>query len=328
MGEQEDTDPNKGTDPGIGPPTGASAKPSGQDAENGPAPVDFDALHAALGDPLDLEDVDAEEQTGRIGVGESSGQSSAAYASTRPHTIPPTRPTTEDLNAPAVILADEVLAPAPSPAPLNVTVPMAPPIATPPPQPVALAAQPISSGQHLAAAPARAPHATPAPFPMHQRSMTQQMPNRPIGQPPKRRRAETIVVRKRGPSRGKQLLVFLGLILAMALGAGLVIWQRPGWVGLDSVLPVPASAWPPPAPLPADSAVAPPVAAPPGAAVSGAGAPGLAGGSPGVAASGAAGPVAPATAPSASAAPVPSASAAPRKRPPAAPLPVPPPATR
>ena len=63
--EREDTDPNPkrvGTEPGLG--KAAGPNPSGPAVAAAPppeedelAPVDFDALHAALGDPLDYDDL-------------------------------------------------------------------------------------------------------------------------------------------------------------------------------------------------------------------------------------------------------------------------------
>lgn len=159
--EREDTDPTAQaaggraaatprTDPGIGPPSGNGPAAHAADSHEAdddtlePAPVDFDALHAALGDPIDyqempsgpalekgVDDVDLEvdtptdppnvpasaKTTGKHSKqsSDSSGQKNATYAS-GPHTIPPTRAPNEDMNAPAVIVASD-----------TDTVPSAPP---------------------------------------------------------------------------------------------------------------------------------------------------------------------------------------------------------
>src|SRR6476469_9002612 len=95
--EREDTDPTPqkgGTEPGIGPPSATNG--SSKEAPTEPEPVDFDALHAALGaveEPMvvarrrsvpDTEPPPAEptlppppEPAQR--VGESQGRSSAHY---------------------------------------------------------------------------------------------------------------------------------------------------------------------------------------------------------------------------------------------------------
>ena len=199
--EREDTDPTakrNGTEPGLGKgsgatPAAAARAPSAPAVEeDAPPPVDFDALHAALGDPLDyvemgsgpalekgsetddlldaLDPAKGQAPTGPgVRVGESSGRSSATYASARPHTIPPTRAPIEDPNAPAVIVAtDTDTVPT---APPQMTVPLAasphaaqfaaPGVAHGAPHPAHV---PPGSNPHLGAALGSGPHpASPHP---------------------------------------------------------------------------------------------------------------------------------------------------------------------
>src|SRR5688572_11641564 len=102
--EREDTDPTPlkgGTEPGLGPKRSNGAASGVEPSKNQePAPVDFDALHAALGD--------LPQPTGSVPpklAGDSEGRSSATYSSARPHTIPPTHEP-PDLDAPAVIVSE------------------------------------------------------------------------------------------------------------------------------------------------------------------------------------------------------------------------------
>lgn len=292
--EREDTDPTAsrvGTEPGLGKASGATpaaAAPTVDDDAG--APVDFDALHAALGDPLDYQEMGSgpalekgneteelleaiepanenedEVLTGPgVRVGESSGRSSATYASARPHTIPPTRAPTEDPNAPAVIVAGDTDT-VPS-APPQMTVPLA---ASPHAAqfaaggllPGGAAAGPINapgsnprigaaagSGPHGAAPghPSSGPHAaspglgvaypkTPQPIPVQPRGgpqMTIRMPDRPVNA--RRGKTPTIVVRSRGPSTKQRLLAFMAmLLLVTACGIAVIIWRKPGWLGLE-----------------------------------------------------------------------------------------------
>ena len=300
--EREDTDPTasrSGTEPGLGkasgptPAAAAAAPPPPPPPvveDDGPPPVDFDALHAALGDPLDYEEMGAgpalekgspsedlldgieggdELPTGPgVRVGESSGRSSATYASARPHTIPPTRAPIEDPNAPAVIVATD-----------TDTVPSAPPQMT-----VPLAASPKAaqftaggllpggaaspggpprvppgsnphiggpgSGSHGAAPahPSSGPHPaspslgvgypnTPQPIPVQPRGgpqMTMRMPDRPVNA--RRGKTPTVVVRPRGPSTKQRLLAFMAmLLLVTACGIAVIIWRKPHWLGLDTL---------------------------------------------------------------------------------------------
>lgn len=285
--EREDTDPNPkrvGTEPGLGKSSGQA--PAAEPIEEEElAPVDFDALHAALGDPLDYDDlgsnpiieigpdgetVDAhdgdEPRTPPPGkalrVGESSGQSSATYASARPHTIPPTRAPIEDRNVPAVIVSSADTVPS---APPLMTVPMAAQSPHGPPQhypgapgapgapphhggqgpgsnPAVVAsgphaAQPAhpSSGPHPSAAPAVAyPHTPPHAFaPARAGQMTMRMPDRPLN--PRRGKTPTIVVRPRGPSAKQKLIAFMAmLLLCTACGIAVIIVLKPRLLGLDT----------------------------------------------------------------------------------------------
>ena len=296
MGEgREDIDPRPrraGTEPGLG----ASAAPASghapvgtAEADEGPEAVDFDALHAALGDPLELDELppaaiegEEEEEEELIDgveerVGESSGASSAAYASARPHTIPPSYSPTEDLNAPPVIVASEDTVPS---APPNMTVPVAhahaightpssgiPFIAGPP------ASNPVGAGRapsgpqhvgHPVSGPHRnAPPGYPGAPPANQRGvaqMTMRMPERPLAPPgvlnPRRGKTPTLVVRTRGPSAKQKLLAFMAmLLLVTACGIAVILWRKPRWLGLDAPAPpLPATM---PVPVPVGTAVGP-----------------------------------------------------------------------
>jgi hypothetical protein len=291
--EREDTDPTAnrvGTEPGLGKSSGATAAATTTRTateDEAPPPVDFDALHAALGDPLDYEEmpsgpalerglgeadaddlldslepaVDGAAHGKALRVGESSGRSSATYASARPHTIPPTRAPAEDPNAPAVIVANETdtvptappqmtvpLAPTPHGPAFGGAPPMAAPMAGPAGSNPRVGA--AASGPHRAAHPSSGPHPsagerpertpgyphTPQAFPVQQRGipqMTMRMPDRPVN--PRRGKTPTIVVRPRGPSAKQKLVAFMAmLLLVTACGIAVIIWRKPRWLGLDS----------------------------------------------------------------------------------------------
>jgi hypothetical protein len=310
--EREDTDPKPqrgGTEPGLGADTrpGGGAPPA-EDVE--PAAVDFDALHAALGDPLDYEEMasgpalekgsagDTDElldgleaalvkgAAGRARPGgESSGRSSATYASSRPRTIPPTRPSNEDPNAPAVIVAAEDTVPR---APPQMTVRLAPvpphvgpsfgpgPHAQPPPmgmggppssRPSLPQAHAHNASGPMTGHPGSGPHAqaapsygqTPVPFPAPGRGvpqMTVRMPDRPIN--PRRSRTATVVVRPRGPSAKQKLIAFMAmLLLVTACGIAVIVWRKPHWLGLDAAVDPSAAAVAPPSTTPAPPATTP-----------------------------------------------------------------------
>jgi hypothetical protein len=306
--EREDTDPTASraaTEPGLGkgatsgatPAAAATAAPTQTIEDDAPPPVDFDALHAALGDPLDYHDMPsgpalekahevdpgvdhdgraqgAAHPGGAERIGESSGRSSATYASARPHTIPPTRATTEDPNAPAVIVASETDT-VPS-APPQMTVPLA---ASPhaqqyaaggllpgaaPGGPVGHVGPPGSNPQFGAAVPGphgaalahpgSGPHhassqlgsgypATPQPIRVQPRGgpqMTIRMPDRPVN--PRRGKTATVVVRPRGPSAKQKLLAFMAmLLLVTACGIAVIIWRKPRLLGLDSLGTTPSA---------------------------------------------------------------------------------------
>jgi hypothetical protein len=291
---REDTDPTanrSGTEPGLGKASGptpaASAAPAPTVDDDGPPPVDFDALHAALGDPLDYQEMgsspalergasgedllDGIEAAGEelptgpgVRVGESSGRSSATYASARPHTIPPTRAPLEDPNAPAVIVASDTDT-VPS-APPQMTVPLSAsphagqfaaggllpggaPLGVPGSNPHIGAA--AGSGPHGAAPghPSSGPHPasaalgpgyphTPQPIPVQARGgpqMTIRMPDRPVVNA-RRGKTPTIVVRRRGPSTKQKLLAFMAMLLLVTVcGIAVIIWRKPRWLGLDSL---------------------------------------------------------------------------------------------
>ncbi|MBS2016769.1 MAG: hypothetical protein JST00_28045 [Deltaproteobacteria bacterium] len=253
--EREKTDPTSkgGTEPGLGPGSDPNTAPTIEDTL--PPPVDFDALHAALGDPLDLDDLPpaAHEVERALETGDSSGRSSATYASARPHTIPPTRAPSEDLNAPAVIVAADALDTVPSAAP-KMTIPMRAGL-TPPLGPHGMMPNhgSPSSGPHPAAN-AAFPATPPQGFPAQHGGpqLTVRMPERPINRRPK---SPTIVVRPRGPTPRQKLVAFVAMLLLFtACGIAVVIWQRPAWVGLEGPAKSPASAAAPtPAPSPSPS---------------------------------------------------------------------------
>jgi hypothetical protein len=297
--EREDTDPTAtkraGTEPGLGKSSGATpaAAVAPPDEEDAPPPVDFDALHAALGDPMEYEEPDLEPLPddgsgvdaahGRepaieapplppggkgtnVRVGESSGRSSATYASARPHTIPPTRAPAEDPNAPAVIVAGDTDT-VPS-APPQMTVPLASPpgpahgvppysagadpMAASGSNPQVALGQPSSGSQPAAPSLGVGFAHTPQPFAVqaHPRGapqMTMRMPDRPVN--PRRGKTPTIVVRARGPSTKQRLLVFMTFsVLVIACGMAMVIWRMPHLVNLEPFLGTPA---PTTAPAPA-----------------------------------------------------------------------------
>jgi hypothetical protein len=188
-----------------------------------PGVVDFDALHAALGD------LPPAPTSSSPTIGESQGRSSATYASARPHTIPPTRaPDPDELNAPAVIVAKEDTVPTGPPQQMTVPMAGAPPFG---------ASGPVSSRPHPAAgvrAPSPSHPFATQPFvadaapraPDAVVNMTVQMPTRP-----RRPRTPTIVVRTRGPTKQQKLLVFMAMLLVFVGGgiAFLIYGKRLGF---------------------------------------------------------------------------------------------------
>ena len=275
MGEgREDIDrrPRRaGTEPGLGAAAPASGHaPVGTAKDDGPEAVDFDALHAALGDPLELDElppaaIECEDEALLEGVeervGESSGATNAAYASTRPRTIPPSYAPTEDLNAPPVIVASEDTVPS---APPNMTVPVAHPHAlghTPQSGVPFIAGPPASNpagrapsgpqhiGQPISGPHPNAPPAYPGVPAANQRGapqMTMRMPERPLvpgALNPRRGKTPTLVVRPRGPSNKQKLVAFMAmLLLVTACGIAVIVWRKPRWLGLDAPAPPAPSA--------------------------------------------------------------------------------------
>jgi hypothetical protein len=100
-------------------PTGVpeGEEPSSKADEGAADVVDFDALHAALGE------LPPPPTSSRPMLSESQGRMNATYASVRPHKIPSTRPPSVGLNVPRVIVAPEDLIP-PVP-PQKKTMPLA-----------------------------------------------------------------------------------------------------------------------------------------------------------------------------------------------------------
>lgn len=258
--EREDIDPaaKGGTEPGIGPKAPAAAtKPgipppavarrvNGAAPSADPAPVDFDALHAALGEGSREA---APAPPVKMAVAESQGRSSATYASARPHAVPAAHVAAE-LSAPAVIVATDdtvpggppqMTAPLTTPMGVPMTHPMGPPSSGPYP------AAPHVSSSPMAVASPLSPN-TPQSFAVQgvpssrpgQVQLTMRMPERP-----RRPRTPTVVVRPRGPSTAQKLAVFaLMLLLVSACGIGIVMWRAPQLFGLGPK-PVPSPVVPP-----------------------------------------------------------------------------------
>lgn len=190
-----------------------SANGSADDVE--PEVVDFDALNAALG-ALPPPGSPSSPQ-----LADSEGRSSATYSSARPHAIPATRAPVE-LNAPAVIVAPE-----------EPTVPSAPPQMT----------VPLTPGGGIPVAPRTGPlpHGTPQnPYgaePPYVAVAQQHPPSDNINvghtvpmanpQRPRRPRTPTVVVRARGPSKTKKLVVFVALLVVFVVGGTALLFLRP-----------------------------------------------------------------------------------------------------
>lgn len=175
-----------------------------------PDVVDFDALNAALGS---LSVPVAGGSTPQLA--DSEGRSSATYSSARPHAIPQTRaPAAEELNAPAVIIAQpEETVPT---GPPNMTVPMAPPHNGQHHGPTGPAFQTEPYVAHAHAPPEHIGRTVPL-------AQAQAQPQRP-----RRPRTPTIVVRARGPSRTKKALVFVFLLVIFVVGgATLLLFKTP-----------------------------------------------------------------------------------------------------
>ena len=236
----------RNTDPGVGPPSGEGAVAAAHvpvsqddDAPTPPDVVDFDALHAALGD------LPPPPTSSSPTIGESQGRASATYSSSRPHTIPPTRaPQADELNAPAVIVQAEDTVPTGPPQQMTVPMAGAPPFGGP-----------ASSGAHPAAAIARpvtpSRPFTPEPFAASAVAQAQAQAHAPApGQPPpamasgpekvrtlplappRRPRTPTIVVRTRGPTKQQKLLVFMAMLLVF-VGGGIAFLIYGKHLGID-----------------------------------------------------------------------------------------------
>lgn len=268
MGDREDIDPTGkgGTEPGVGPrtPAGNMTKPgippppprrSGKGpvaapahvdipVSEEPAPVDFDALHAALG------------PAAKAPVAESQGRSSATYASARPRSVPPAYVAAE-LDAPPVIVAqDDTVPGAPPQMTAPLTSPMAPPVGGPPISGPHGIVPPVSSSPMPAAMPLPQPP-TPNGFrPAGTPQLTMRMPERP-----RRPRTPTVVVRDRGPSLKQKIAVFaLMLVLVSACGIGILMWRAPYLFGIGAP-PSMRTAAPPPRILTATAPAPTPVPA-------------------------------------------------------------------
>lgn len=275
-----------GTEPGLGgvPPAAVGRAPVAASAgaeDDGPEAVDFDALHAALGDPLEFEELPPAAMEVQPRVGESSGRTNAAYASARPHTIPPSHSPTVDLDAPPVIVASEDTVPS---APPQMTMPVGhargpigatpqsgvpflvgpQPGGSPPPSNPALTnGQPPSGPQHLGH-PGSGPHAsappgahTPQAFPVQRGApqLTVRMPDRPINK--RRGNAQTLIMRPRGPSAKQKLFAFMAMLLLVTVGGIAMVVLRKSWLGLDPSAPAVATSVGPASSLPAPEVTAP-----------------------------------------------------------------------
>lgn len=245
--------------PGRAPPLPASARRVAiAPATPAAAPVDFDALSAALGrTPSSSPKLEAD----------SHGRASASYASPRPLHVPASRTSAEaDPSMPAVIVSvDDTV---PSAPPRNMTTPLGPPVAVPhtvpfgvghamsphaphvtpshPPPP----SSPISSAMHHAAPsrptsspgfPSHPPPPssqpshpfTPPPFPVQAVPRHVAHPTVRMPEAPRRPRSPTVVVREQGPSTAQKLGAFMAmLVLFTACGIAVIVWLRPSWLGL------------------------------------------------------------------------------------------------
>ncbi len=212
----------RNTAPGVGPPSGEGAAAPAHapvshddDAPTPPDVVDFDALHAALGE------LPPPPTSSSPSIGESQGRPSATYSSARPHTIPPTRaPIADELNAPPVIIQTEDTVPTGPPQQMTVPMASAPPYGGPAgPRPVGMARPESPNGPFAATAVVQPPAPMPDPRVLP-------MP------PPRRPRTPTIVVRTRGPTKQQKLLVFMAMLLVF-VGGGIAFLVYGKQLGLD-----------------------------------------------------------------------------------------------
>ena len=213
-----------------------------------PSAVDFDALHAALGEGsreaaphgAHPSHPAPAAKSARPVAADSQGRSNATYASTDAK-APPAAHHDADLAAPAVIVAQDEPA---YPMQQQMTTPMTPAMVMSPGHP--------SSGPHAIGTPSsggmRAAQAHPQaymptgntpqafdpialglpPAQPGQVQLTMRMPERP-----RRPRTPTVVVRARGPSTKQKLFVFSVMLLLVSLiGLGIVMWRAPQLFGL------------------------------------------------------------------------------------------------
>lgn len=243
----------RNTDPGVGPPSGEGAvvpahvSVSQDDETPAPDVVDFDALHAALGD------LPPPPTSSSPSIGESQGRSSATYSSARPHTIPPTRaPIADELNAPPVIVQTEDTVPTGPPQQMTVPMSGAPPYGGPGSSAPLPVARPPTPAHPFTPEPFAAAAAPQAVGPDQVRTL-------PMA-PPRRPRTPTIVVRTRGPTKQQKLLVFMAMLLVF-VGGGIAFLVYGKQLGLDIDLglkpPPPRPSVVTPAPPPATTTAAP-----------------------------------------------------------------------
>jgi hypothetical protein len=210
------------------------------DDDGGADVVDFNALHAALGD---LPPPPTSSTPNVSSVATSDGKNNATYVSARPHTIPPTRAPVTDLHAPSIVVADDFTGPAPSSMPnmpltpgapgAQMTIPMGAPglggvgAVSSGSMPIAPLNRPASPGHHF-------DPRYPAQDNVQQ---TMHMPGRPIAPIPRQTRSPTMVVRTRGPSGTKKALVFIFmLLLVVGVGIGVIIVLQPAGLSIDTLL--------------------------------------------------------------------------------------------
>jgi hypothetical protein len=236
------------------------SKGDGEGGNGSPEVVDFDALHAALGElppPPTSSNPVIVEAPARPAVTDSHGRSSATYASARPHVIPQARlPAPGEQNEPAVIVrADDTIQTGPP----QMTIPMgSAPFAAAP-------------GRHPNIGPPTPGHPfTPPPFPVQavpqaQAQHPSEQPMHPHGAPlPRRPRTPTIVVRTRGPSALQKALAFvMMLIVVVAAGIVYLTYYRPHGINIDfGALLGGRTAAPAAAPTPAPTPVTTPLTVP------------------------------------------------------------------
>lgn len=223
--------------------------PEGNDVSDGdggspstPEVVDFNALHAALGELPPP----SSPSNPSMSVAESLGRSSATYASSRPHAIPQTRPPAADERAePAVIVQhddpEDTIPIQMSTVPLAQAYPGPNANAGHPQMPNASTTHPF------------APMTGP-PFPVQAvpQAPVEAPPQAiPLPPPPRRPRTPTIVVRTRGPTRQQKLIVFIAmLVVFVAGGIAFLVYYRPHGINIDfnALLGTSRATAPPPPP--------------------------------------------------------------------------------